>query len=627
MLHRTSRRNRTRILIAAGLSLSMTLGHSIVASAETPHTVHYNQVVAQAAPINPITIPGLPVQQIDPNSARHIGAGLPNFGQLGPILASFGGAAIFAMLASLFGRNKQSITANRGSQPRVQAPAAAPQPARSTQPAQPAQPRQSGNDATNAGHSRNNSGTSCASDSIVPNYGALATADAQAIVQETNRVRAELGLCPVVWDEDGHAHALPETSLPVELPEVSDYSPRIFDPDDADSSPEPPLGRATEWVNATLDLGDGPKAYRRETNTMPQWAGSCWYELRYIDPDNREAFCDPENEAYWMGPRPAQGNESGGTDLYVGGVEHAVLHLLYARFWHKALFDLGHVSSSEPYHRLFNQGYIQAYAYVDSRGQYVPADEVEETESGGETRYTWRGRAVTREYGKMGKSLKNIVTPDEICREYGADTFRLYEMSMGPLDVSRPWETRAVVGSQRFLQRLWRNVVDEETGETTVVDEPVTGETARLLARTIADVRGEYDAMRINTAIAKMIVLNNHLTSLARVPRRAAEALVLMVSPVAPHVAEELWSRLGHPGSLAREAFPVVEDESLLVDETVTCVVQVRGKLRDRLEVPADVSEEDLVQRALASERIAKFFDGEPRKVIVRAPGLVNIVP
>ena len=432
---------------------------------------------------------------------------------------------------------------------------------------------------------------------------------------------------PIVWDEDGRPHALPESHLPVELPEVSDYSPRIFDPDDADSSPEPPLGRATEWVNATLDLGDGPKAYRRETNTMPQWAGSCWYELRYIDPDNREAFCDPENEAYWMGPRPAQGNESGGTDLYVGGVEHAVLHLLYARFWHKALFDLGHVSSSEPYHRLFNQGYIQAYAYVDSRGQYVPADEVEETESGGETRYTWRGRAVTREYGKMGKSLKNIVTPDEICREYGADTFRLYEMSMGPLDVSRPWETRAVVGSQRFLQLLWRNVVDEETGETTVVDEPVTGETARLLARTIADVRGEYDAMRINTAIAKMIVLNNHLTSLTRVPRRAAEALVLMVSPVAPHVAEELWSRLGHPGSLAREAFPVVEDESLLVDETVTCVVQVRGKLRDRLEVPADVSEEDLAARALASQRVRKFLDGEPAKIVVRAPRLVNIVP
>ena len=432
---------------------------------------------------------------------------------------------------------------------------------------------------------------------------------------------------PIVWDEDGRPHALPESHLPVELPEVSDYSPRIFDPDDADSSPEPPLGRATEWVNATLDLGDGPKAYRRETNTMPQWAGSCWYELRYIDPDNREAFCDPENEAYWMGPRPAQGNESGGTDLYVGGVEHAVLHLLYARFWHKALFDLGHVSSSEPYHRLFNQGYIQAYAYVDSRGQYVPADEVEETESGGETRYTWRGRAVTREYGKMGKSLKNIVTPDEICREYGADTFRLYEVSMGPLDVSRPWETRAVVGSQRFLQRLWRNVVDEETGKTTVVDEPVTGETARLLARTIADVRSEYDAMRINTAIAKMIVLNNHLTSLARVPRRAAEALVLMVSPVAPHVAEELWSRLGHPGSLAREAFPVVEDESLLVDETVTCVVQVRGKLRDRLEVPADVSEEDLAARALASQRVRKFLDGEPAKIVVRAPRLVNIVP
>ncbi|MDO4887182.1 MAG: class I tRNA ligase family protein [Actinomycetaceae bacterium] len=434
---------------------------------------------------------------------------------------------------------------------------------------------------------------------------------------------------PIVWDEDGHPHAVPESALPIELPEVSDYSPRTFDADDADSTPEPPLSRADEWVNVKLDLGDGVKTYRRETNTMPQWAGSCWYEIRYADPSNEDVLCAPENEAYWMGPRPESGNLSGGADLYVGGVEHAVLHLLYARFWHKILFDRGWVSSSEPFHKLFNQGYVQAYAYVDSRGQYVPAEEVEQVGTGqdGAPAFVWKGEAVTREYGKMGKSLKNTVTPDEICRDYGADTFRLYEMSMGPLDVSRPWETRAVVGPQRFLQRLWRNIVDEETGRVTVGDEVPDGETARLLARTIADVSSDYDGMRINTAIAKMIVLNNHLTSLERVPRQAAEALVLMVAPVAPHIAEELWSRLGHEQSLARQAFPVVEDESLLIDETVTCVVQVKGKVRDRLQVAADATDADLTSMALASERVKKYLDGEPRKVIVRAPGLVNIVP
>ncbi len=432
---------------------------------------------------------------------------------------------------------------------------------------------------------------------------------------------------PVVYDEDGNLHVLPEEMLPVELPDTPDYSPRSFDPDDSESNPEPPLGRLGEWVNVELDLGDGKKTYTRDTNTMPNWAGSCWYELRYVDPRNSERFVAPENEAYWMGIK--NGKPAGGTDLYVGGVEHAVLHLLYARFWHKVLFDLGHLSSSEPFHKLFNQGYVQAYAYTDSRGQYVPADQVEEvpaTDGSGEVSYVWQGEPVNREYGKMGKSLKNIVTPDEMCEQYGADTFRLYEMSMGPLDVDRPWETRAVVGSFRFLQRLWRNIVDETTGEVIVVDEDPDPETAKLIARTISDVQTEFNAMRINTAIAKMIVLNNHLTGRA-VPRKAAETLVLLVAPVAPHIAEELWNKLGHSGSLAREPFPVVEDESLLVDDTVTCVVQVKGKLRDRLEVPADISDEDLEALALASERVAKFLDGPPRKVIVRAPNLVNIVP
>ncbi|OKL54734.1 leucine--tRNA ligase [Bowdeniella nasicola] len=427
---------------------------------------------------------------------------------------------------------------------------------------------------------------------------------------------------PVVYDEVGRVHALPEDMLPVTLPEMDDFSPRTFDPEDATSAPEPPLGRATDWLNVELDLGDGPKTYRRDTNTMPQWAGSCWYEMRYLDPNNDDAFIAPENEAYWMGPRTPGG--AGGADLYVGGVEHAVLHLLYARFWHKVLYDLGYVSSFEPFHRLFNQGYIQAYAYTDARGQYVPADEVKGDETTG---FTWQGEVVTREYGKMGKSLKNIVTPDDMCETYGADTFRIYEMSMGPLDLSRPWETRAVVGSQRFLQRLWRNVIDENTGEVTVTDDPMDEVTERLLARTIADVTEELDNLRMNTAIAKMIVLNNHLTSLPAVPRAAIEPLVLMVSPLAPHIAEELWQRLGHDESLAREPFPVA-DESKLVEETVTCVVQIAGKVRDRLEVLVDIADDELAAKAIASAGAQRYLQGrEPMKVIVRAPKLVNLVP
>jgi leucyl-tRNA synthetase len=426
---------------------------------------------------------------------------------------------------------------------------------------------------------------------------------------------------PVVYDEGGVAHTLPDSMLPVELPEVADYSPRTYAPDDAESTPEPPLGRVEEWVNVELDLGDGPRTYRRDTNTMPQWAGSCWYELRYLDPTNPDAFVDPEIEKYWMG---APDGGVGGTDLYVGGVEHAVLHLLYARFWHKVLFDLGHLSSSEPFHRLFNQGYIQAYAYTDARGQHVPADEVVGDEKTG---FTWNGEAVNQEYGKMGKSLKNMVTPDDMYAEYGADTFRLYEMSMGPLDLSRPWETRAVVGSLRFLQRLWRNVVDEDTGEAVAVDDAMDEKTARLVARTIADVTDEYEGMRMNTAVAKLIVLNNHLTTLDRVPKSALEPLVLMLAPVAPHVAEELWSRLGHAESLAFEPFPVA-DPAMLIEETVTAIVQVKGKVRAKLEVPADIGEADLQALALAAGPVEKILDGaEPRRVIVRAPSLVNVVP
>ena len=427
---------------------------------------------------------------------------------------------------------------------------------------------------------------------------------------------------PVVYSKDGRVHALPEDMLPVTLPELDDFNPRVFDPNDSKSEPEPPLGRARDWLSVELDLGEGKQTYYRDSNTMPNWAGSCWYEIRYTDPNNDGQFVDPMNEAYWMGPR--SDGASGGTDLYVGGVEHAVLHLLYARFWHKVLFDLGYLSSSEPFHKLFNQGYVQAYAYTDGRGQYVPADEVEGDEESG---FTYQGEPATQEYGKMGKSLKNIVTPDQMCEEYGADTFRVYEMSMGPLDMSRPWETRAVVGSQRFLQRLWRNVLDENTGEVTVTEEELDRKTAKLLARTIADVTVEYDNMRINTAIAKMIVLNNHLTGLKQVPRKAVEPLVLMLSPVAPHIAEELWQILGHEDSIARVSFPVVTDESLLEEDEVTCIVQIQGKVRERLSVSPSISAEELQEAALSTDAVKEALGGrEPMRVIVKAPKLVNVV-
>lgn len=439
---------------------------------------------------------------------------------------------------------------------------------------------------------------------------------------------------PIVFDEEGVAHAVPDSMLPVELPEVDDYSPRTFDPDDASSEPEPPLGRATEWVEVELDLGDGPKKYRRETNTMPNWAGSCWYHLRYLDPANTEALVDPANEAYWVGPReepvagaPEGSRDPGGVDLYVGGVEHAVLHLLYSRFWQKVLYDLGHVTSEEPFRKYFSQGYIQAHAYRDDRGQPVPASEVEEhVDEEGATTFTWQGQAVTQEYGKIGKSLKNAVSPDEMYEQFGADTFRVYEMSLGPLDQSKPWETRAVVGSQRFLQRLWRNVIDEQTGEVRITDDALDADTERLLHRTIAAVSEDLGSLGFNTAIARLIELNNALTKLDAVPRAAAEPLVLMVAPIAPHIAEELWSRLGHGESLSREPFPVA-DPSKMVESSVTCVIQIKGKVRDRLEVPADISEADLEALALDRDKVRAATEGGIRKVIVRAPKLVNIVP
>jgi leucyl-tRNA synthetase len=305
-----------------------------------------------------------------------------------------------------------------------------------------------------------------------------------------------------------------------------------------------------------------------------------------------------------------------------------VLHLLYARFWHKVLHDLGHLVSEEPFRKYFSQGYIQAPAYRDHRGQPVEASEVVEVPdpSGGEPSYTWQGQPVTREFGKIGKSLKNVVSPDEMCERYGADTLRVYEMSMGPLELSKPWETRAVVGAQRFLQRVWRNVVDEQTGEVRVVDEPLDAATERVLHQTIDAVSRDYASLGFNTAIARLIELNNALTKLEAVPREAAEKLVVMMAPLAPHLAEELWQRLGHDASITFTSFPVA-DPAKLVEDTVTCVVQIKGKVRDRIEVPADIAEDALREQVLALPKVVAATEAGIRTVIVRPPGLVNVVP
>ena len=425
---------------------------------------------------------------------------------------------------------------------------------------------------------------------------------------------------PIVYDEadPDRPIALPAEMLPVTLPEMTDFRPV---PQDDASDPVPALARAAGWAHVTLDLGDGPRRYRRELNVMPQWAGSSWYYLRYLDPRNEDAPVAPDIERYWMAPR--------GVDLYVGGAEQAVLHLLYARFWHQVLYDIGVASTTEPFGRLFNQGYILADAFTDARGMYVPAAEVTRGTEG----WTYRGQPVTRRAGKMGKSLRNGVGPDDIYASHGADTLRLYEMAMGPFEADRPWHTDDISGVHRFLQRLWRLIVDETTGETLLpppgsrsgparAEPPPDPATTRLLHQTIVAVREDFAALRFNTAIARIIELTAHASRLDRVPRALAEPLVLMVAPLAPHVAEELWQRLGHKGSLADEPFPQA-DPALAAEETVALPVQVDGKRRFTIEVPAAAGEAEIAD--LLTRHPGYPAAGVARLVIV--PGkIVNIV-
>ncbi|MBK7861761.1 MAG: leucine--tRNA ligase [Archangiaceae bacterium] len=412
---------------------------------------------------------------------------------------------------------------------------------------------------------------------------------------------------PIVHLEDGKTVALPESALPVALPPVDEYKPT--------NDGKPPLARAgDEWLMVTLP--DGRKGVR-EVNTMPQWAGSCWYYLRYLDAKNDQAAWSPELEKYWMP-----------VDLYVGGVEHAVLHLLYARFWHKVLFDCGLVSTREPFQKLFNQGMILAYSFQDAKGKYYSPQEVEERDGKAYLKAT--GEELKSQIEKMSKSRYNVVSPDEVIDAYGADAMRLYELFMGPLEQVKPWQMTGVAGVSRFLERVWRLVVDTETGavsaRVTNDDEASDPELQKVLHRTIQKVEADTLGLRFNTAISGMMSFVNEATAAKKLPREVVKKLLRVLSPYAPHLAEELWSRLGEQPFVCQQAWPKF-DPALVVDDVIPYAVQVNGKLKAEVRVPVAAVEAEVRAAAEGDEKVKAALAGKTLRKFVFVPKrLVNFV-
>ncbi|MFY0783350.1 leucine--tRNA ligase [Peribacillus simplex] len=375
---------------------------------------------------------------------------------------------------------------------------------------------------------------------------------------------------PIIHWEDGTMSAVKEEELPLILPKATDIKPS--------GTGESPLANITEWVNVTDENG---RKGRRETNTMPQWAGSSWYFLRYIDPDNKEALADPEKLKEWMP-----------VDIYIGGAEHAVLHLLYARFWHKFLYDIGVVPTKEPFQNLFNQGMI-----------------------------------LGENNEKMSKSKGNVVNPDDIVESHGADTLRMYEMFMGPLDASIAWSTNGLDGSRRFLDRIWRLLVNEDgsiTDKMTETDD--TGKLEKVYHQTVKKVTENYEELKFNTAISQLMVFINDAYKADSLPKVYIEGFVKLLAPVAPHIAEELWSKLGHSESIAYGTWPAF-DEAKLVDNEVEIVIQINGKVKTKLMVPTDTTKEKLEEIAMGDDSIKEQIDGKTIRKVIAVPGkLVNIV-
>ncbi len=408
---------------------------------------------------------------------------------------------------------------------------------------------------------------------------------------------------PVMHHADGTVTTVPETDLPVTLPHLEEYRPT----DDG----EPPLARAEGWVQ-TVDPVSG-KPVMRETNTMPQWAGSCWYYLRYIDPHNDKAFVDPEKEKHWMP-----------VDLYVGGAEHAVLHLLYARFWHKVLYDAGFVSTKEPFQKLFNQGMILAFSYQDEAGKYYHVDDTEERD--GDFYLKGTDTKLISQVEKMSKSKLNVANPDDVINEYGADSLRLYEMYMGPLDATKPWQTDGVRGMYRFLSRVWRLFASEDGLSDKVQNVEATKDEERLLHAATQKVADDIEEMRFNTAIAALIEALNALYKWKRIPHAIAERFTLLLAPFAPHLAEEVWSRLGHTDTLAYEEWPAV-DEALLVADTITIAVQVMGKTRGTIEISAGADKDEAMAAARELPRVKPLLEAGNLVKEIYVPGrILNLI-
>lgn len=400
--------------------------------------------------------------------------------------------------------------------------------------------------------------------------------------------------------------AVPEDQLPLELPNVKTYQPT--------GTGESPLAGIDSWVNCKCPQCGGDA--KRETNTMPQWAGSCWYYLRYLDPKNDKEFCAKEKEKYWMP-----------VDLYVGGAEHAVLHLLYARFWHKVLYDIGVVSTKEPFHRLVNQGMITSFAYQRKDKTLVPVDEVEDK---GNNVYVEKatGEQLTQVVAKMSKSLKNVVNPDEEIKLYGADSVRMYEMFMGPLTMSKPWATQGIVGIHRFLEKVWA-VAEKPYSDLDIfgkIEDENLIELRKLYAKTVEKVTNDTDTLNFNTAISQMMIFINAVSKLNEIPKTMWEGFVKMLSCYAPHLGEELWEKLGHSKTVAYEAWPTV-DAGLAADDQKTIVVMINGKLRDKFNAAPGTSQADLIAAARQTEGAKKFLEGKTEVKVVCVPDkLVNIV-
>jgi leucyl-tRNA synthetase len=435
------------------------------------------------------------------------------------------------------------------------------------------------------------------------------------------------------------------SDLPLELPVVEDYKPT--------GNPEPPLGKAKAW----LDVTKNGKRYRRETNTMPQWAGSCWYYLRYLDSKNATAFCDPAKLKHWLP-----------VDLYVGGAEHAVLHLLYSRFWHKVLFDRGHVPCAEPFQRLVNQGmilgetdyHVPADVYENNRAvfdamkldavrvkddekdicilrnpskdkqKFAPLTEDQIAKEQGRTLLKGSAIELVGRADKMSKARGNVINPDDVVEQYGADALRLYEMFMGPLEATKPWSMRGVEGVSRFLNRVWRLAIDDRMENVklleAVQDVDPDKETLRMLHLTIKRVSDDLETMSFNTAISAMMELTNHLTKQTVRSRSVLKTFALILSPFAPHLAEELWQALGATMTLAYETWPGY-DESLLKADTIEVPVQINGKLKGKLTVAAGLDKDALEQAAKSDERIKSLLEGKTIKKVIVVPGkLVNLV-